>query len=156
MKKGRVELGRTPIRYDLKNAREAASAYNRHCGFLSVSLSGGRLTIEQMVSGQNSPLFKGDLDALVFFLHHGLVHRDDTLQAYDDVERLLGHYIRHVDDGGKGGALLDFYEPIVEALIACGVMEKSDTSADDMPEAETRRRPHPVRQEALPEEESAV
>lgn len=134
----RIDLATTPLRYDLKAAREAAATYNRIAGFASFTLGGvTRLTIPQIVNG---PIKNGDLDAIVTFLHQGLVYVDKSLEQ-GDIEKLLGHYIRPSAKGGKGGKLLDFVAPIRQALLDNGVIEEAESETEDEREAEPEARP---------------
>lgn len=128
MRPGRIKLGDTPFRYTLKSAREAVSGFNRIASGISGQLV--RFTAADIAKEDTGPLYRGDIDACRLFVWKGLEHADNRFSE-DDAEEMLDEYIRPKARGGKGGGLVDFYIPIRDALVECGVIEIRATSFND-------------------------
>lgn len=129
MRPGRIDLTKTPIRYTYADAREMTNAYNRAASYGAMLPT--RLTAAQI---HNGPLKNGDQEAYKWSLFYGLRHADNSLTD-EDVDNLLGNYIKSPARGGKGGKLLDFLPRIREALVDCGVVEISEVPDDADAEA---------------------
>jgi hypothetical protein len=122
-----IEPGTPPISYTVGRARAAVAAYNRIAGAMAISVPGAqRLTAAAIVNG---PLRGGDLDAYVVLLGYGYQHIDEGIDS-PEIDRWLSDYLRPTARGGRGGKLLDFYAPIRDALIDCGVIEEATESGE--------------------------